>query len=219
MSLRIKIIRAIDAFNRARKWFMRFLDAIGILAALAGFFIFIYHIGFTHVSAELLVIQHYFNLILWIIVFSALAGVSVKKWQGNGRKFRIAELAIVPILLLILDARTEFSGFEWSQLWLNSDMAVHTVIILALIVEISTSSLQLNNRNTNPGLLFAFSFLFIIVLGTGLLMLPNATYTGIGFTDAFFTSTSAVCVTGLIVVDTATYFTPLGQILLLFLFR
>jgi potassium uptake TrkH family protein len=42
-------------------------------------------------------------------------------------------------------------------------------------------------------------------------MLPNATYTDIGFIDALFTSTSAVCVTGLIVVDTSTFFTPFGQ--------
>jgi len=202
---------------------MRFLDAFGILAALAGFLIFIYNIGFTHVPEELLVIRHLFNVILWIIIFSALAGVSVKKWQDAQLKFRIAELAIVPILLLILDARTGYTNIDWSQTglfnFLNNSFAVHTVIILALIVEISTSSLHFNNRNTNPGLLFAFSFIFIIAMGTGLLLLPNATYTGIGFTDAFFTSTSAVCVTGLIVVDTATYFTPLGQIFIIVLIQ
>jgi len=202
---------------------MGFLDAIGILAALMGFLIFIYHIGFTHAHEELITIQHLFNVILWTIVFSAIAGISIKKWYDRELKFRIAEMAIIPILLLILDARTGYSGIDWSSLSLynilNQDLAVHTIIILALIVEVSTSSLQLNNRNTNPGLLFAFSFIFIIGLGTGLLLLPNATYTGIGFTDAFFTSTSAVCVTGLIVVDTATYFTPLGQIFIIVLIQ
>ncbi len=223
MSLKISLIKFIDSFNRWRRQFMGFLDVTGILAALAGFLIFIYHIGFTHVPDELLVIRHLFNVILWIIVFSALAGVSVKKWQYRQRRYRIAELAIVPVLLLILDARTGYSGIEWPQSGLynllNSSLAVHTVIVLSLIVEISTSSLNFNNRNTNPGLLFAISFIFIIVLGTGLLLLPNATYTGIAFTDAFFTSTSAVCVTGLIVVDTATYFTPLGQIFIIVLIQ
>ncbi|TWT63464.1 Ktr system potassium uptake protein B [Rubinisphaera italica] len=42
---------------------------------------------------------------------------------------------------------------------------------------------------------------------------------GLGWTDAVFTSTSAVCVTGLIVVDTATYFTPLGQAVILMLIQ
>ena len=223
MPSRIRIIRTIDFFNRKRKQFMVFLDAIGILAALAGFLIFIYHIGYTHVPDELLAIQHLFNVILWIIVLSALAGVHIKKWHEDQLKFRIAELTIVPVLLLILEARTGFTGIDWSQTalhhFLNRSLAVHTIIILSLVVEISTSSLNFNNRNTNPGLLFAFSFIFIIVFGTGLLLLQNATYTGIGVTDAFFTSTSAVCVTGLIVVDTATFFTPLGQIFIIILIQ
>lgn len=223
MTLRIRIVRAIDFFNRLRKWFLGFLDAVGILAAFAGFLLFIYHIGYTHGADELLIIQFLYNIILWIIIFSSLAGVTVKKWHGREFKFRIAELAIIPVLLLILDARMGYSGIPWSDQWpyimLNSNLAVYSVVILALIVEVSTSSLQLNNRNTNPGLLFVFSFLFIIFCGTGLLLLPNATYTGIGFTDAFFTSTSAVCVTGLIVVDTATYFTPLGRIFIIVLIQ
>lgn len=223
MSLKIKIVRAIDTFNRLRKLFLGFLDTIGILAALAGFLILIYHVGYTHLPDEQLVIQHLYNVILWVIIFSSLAGVSVKRWSGRELRFRIAELAIIPILLFILDARTGYLGIAWSHVGLhnllNRNLSVYFVLILALIVEVSTSSLHLTNRNTNPGLLFAFSFLFIILIGTGLLLLPNATYTGIGFTDAFFTSTSAVCVTGLIVVDTATYFTPLGQFFIIVLIQ
>lgn len=61
--------------------------------------------------------------------------------------------------------------------------------------------------------LFVLSFLLLIAIGTaGFLWLPGI-YTGerLDFVDALFTATSAVCVTGLIVVDTATWFTPLGQ--------
>lgn len=57
------------------------------------------------------------------------------------------------------------------------------------------------------------SFAVLVAAGTaGLLVLPGL-YRGepLGFVDALFTAMSAVCVTGLIVVDTATYFTPLGQ--------
>ena len=50
-------------------------------------------------------------------------------------------------------------------------------------------------------------------------MLPKSTYNGISFVDALFTSTSAVCVTGLIVVDTGTYFTHFGQIILIILMQ
>ncbi len=223
MTLKIKTLKTIDFLNLLRKRFIRFLDAIGILAALVGFLIFLFHVGFPHRPDELLIIWHTFNAILWVIVLSSLAGLTLKKWQDRRLILRVTEVVMIPCLLLILDARTGFSGIEWSGHWLNNilnrNLFVYAVFILALIIETSNSSLQLSNRNTNPGLLFTFSFLFIILFGTGLLMLPKATYTGIGFTDAFFTSTSAVCVTGLLVVDTATYFTPLGKIFIIVLIQ
>ena len=59
-----------------------------------------------------------------------------------------------------------------------------------------------------------------ILVGALLLMLPFSTTSGrISFVDAIFTSTSAVCVTGLIVQDTATYFTLTGQVIILLLIQ
>jgi potassium uptake TrkH family protein len=57
------------------------------------------------------------------------------------------------------------------------------------------------------------AFLLVIIIGAALLMLPAARTDGgsEGFMPALFTSVSAVCVTGLITVDTATFWTPLGQ--------
>lgn len=69
--------------------------------------------------------------------------------------------------------------------------------------------------------LFVGSFAVLVLLGTlGLKALPGL-YTGapLGWLDALFTATSAVCVTGLIVVDTATYFTPAGQAFILLLIQ
>lgn len=63
------------------------------------------------------------------------------------------------------------------------------------------------------------SFLLLIMAGTMLLMLPPATNDGIGFVDALFTSTSAVCVTGLVVKDTEKDFTFLGQLVILLLIQ
>ncbi len=71
----------------------------------------------------------------------------------------------------------------------------------------------------NPAQLFLISFVTIILGGTLLLSLPGATHESIGLLDALFTATSAVCVTGLIVVDTATHFTFFGQSILLFLIQ
>lgn len=76
-------------------------------------------------------------------------------------------------------------------------------------------------RALSPAQLLAGSFLGLIALGTlGLRWLPGLyTGPGLGWIDAIFTATSAVCVTGLIVVDTATYFTPAGQAFLLLLIQ
>jgi trk system potassium uptake protein TrkH len=68
---------------------------------------------------------------------------------------------------------------------------------------------------------FVLSFAGLIGLGTaGFLVLPGL-YTGprLGLVDALFTAASAVCVTGLIVVDTATYFTRWGQLWVLLLIQ
>lgn len=71
----------------------------------------------------------------------------------------------------------------------------------------------------NPAIVFAGSFIAIIIIGTFLLMIPSATTGSIRFIDALFTSTSAVCVTGLIVVDTSTDFTTTGQSIILALIQ
>ena len=66
-----------------------------------------------------------------------------------------------------------------------------------------------------------FGFLGVILLGTFLLMLPVSSRSGhmTPFMDALFTSTSAVCVTGLIVHDTATYWSSFGQFIIIVLIQ
>ncbi len=61
--------------------------------------------------------------------------------------------------------------------------------------------------------IIALGFFLIISLGTVLLMLPVSTRSGLGadFREALFTATSASCVTGLIVQDTYTFWSPFGQ--------
>ncbi len=64
-----------------------------------------------------------------------------------------------------------------------------------------------------PARMIALGFAAVILVGAGLLMLPWSVREGVDlkYIDALYTSTSAVCVTGLIAVDVGTAFTPLGQ--------
>ena len=65
--------------------------------------------------------------------------------------------------------------------------------------------------------IIALGFFFVIALGKFLLSLPFATKAGevTTFTDAFFTATSATCVTGLVTVDTCMHWTLFGQLVIL----
>lgn len=78
----------------------------------------------------------------------------------------------------------------------------------------------MKRRHMTPARLIALGFLAIILVGTGLLMLPVASKGApAGFLDALFTSTSATCVTGLIVRDTFTGWTLFGQLVILTLIQ
>ncbi|AER40598.1 MAG: potassium transporter [Flavobacteriales bacterium] len=67
----------------------------------------------------------------------------------------------------------------------------------------------------NPAFIFITSFVFLSFLGSIFLMLPSSTVVNISFIDALFTSTSAVCVTGLEVLNTSKDFTHLGKVIIL----
>ena len=77
------------------------------------------------------------------------------------------------------------------------------------------------HRHLSSSQIIILGFLGIILFGALLLMLPFATQDRLGatFADALFTSTSAVCVTGLIVRDTATYWSTFGQAVIICLIQ
>ena len=82
-------------------------------------------------------------------------------------------------------------------------------------------SVRKKRINLKSAQLIPLSFLAVIVIGALLLMLPIAKEGegGADFTTAFFTSTTSVCVTGLVVVDTFAYWTLFGKIVILCLIQ
>jgi potassium uptake TrkH family protein len=100
-------------------------------------------------------------------------------------------------------------------------MVIQIYFAIILINEVGRAGNLISNLNLSPPTLLISSFLVLIIVGTGLLMLPQITVSGesMPFSDALFTSISASCVTGLVVVDTATYFTVKGQFIIMMLFQ
>jgi trk system potassium uptake protein TrkH len=79
---------------------------------------------------------------------------------------------------------------------------------------------RLGSRLLTPERTLILSFVIIILVGTGLLSLPYAAKAKpASLVDALFTATSGVCVTGLIVVDTGTFYSQFGQMVILVLIQ
>lgn len=78
-----------------------------------------------------------------------------------------------------------------------------------------------NLFSLGPAHIITFSFLIIILIGTILLNLPISSVDGesVGILNAMFTATSAVCVTGLVVVNTLSHWTIFGKIIILLLIQ
>ena len=76
-------------------------------------------------------------------------------------------------------------------------------------------------KRQSAGRIIALGFALVILIGSGLLMLPCSIQDGVSvrYIDALYTSTSAVCVTGLIAIDAGDTFTPLGQFFLAMLIQ
>ncbi|PKM42335.1 MAG: Trk family potassium uptake protein [Firmicutes bacterium HGW-Firmicutes-8] len=76
-------------------------------------------------------------------------------------------------------------------------------------------------KKLTPAQTLVLGFAAVILVGSILLMLPVSGSSGkpTNFVDALFTSTSAVCVTGLVVVDTGTYYSVFGQIVIMLLIQ
>ena len=77
------------------------------------------------------------------------------------------------------------------------------------------------NKKINSFQIILLGFIAVVLIGSLLLMLPVSSSTGqvTHFKDASFTAVSAVCVTGLVVKDTATYWSEFGQFIILILIQ
>jgi len=77
------------------------------------------------------------------------------------------------------------------------------------------------NKDLNPSIILVIGFAAVIFIGAILLNLPIASQNNqsVGFVNALFTSTSAICVTGLIVVNTAAHWSIFGQVVIMALIQ
>ncbi|PKP27778.1 MAG: ATPase, partial [Bacteroidetes bacterium HGW-Bacteroidetes-19] len=128
------------------------------------------------------------------------------------------DILLLTFLFVII---SHFFKFEFLKVFFvfKNPNYLYLAIFLVFIREFSNLKFDFKRIQINPAQLFVLSFLTLIIIGGLLLKLPNATNFNISFINALFTSTSAVCVTGLNVVNTSDYFTEFGQIIILILIQ
>lgn len=125
---------------------------------------------------------------------------------------------------IVANALTFFTTWfllQYHLIWAGTLLA--SLILLLMLPESSDRLEQqpgiLEPMLSHPGRITFVTFLFLCIIGTFLLSLPGATVSSISLIDAAFTSVSAVCVTGLIVLDTPNDFSFMGQLFILILIQ
>ena len=182
----------------------------------------IYDFGFKPFWRNSSTVNFWFQILLdaltILMAVRLLLDLSIKrkKWV---RFFTIAGWFFILFLTAYVHpVKSSITNYDSNQ-FLFLKLLLYSGIALAFITEVSHLLQFINKRSVNPAVLFVTSFAIIILFGALLLKLPNVTNGGITAIDALFTATSAVCVTGLIVVDTATQFTSFGHLIILILIQ
>jgi len=202
----------------------RIVKTIGTLLvslSLINFFVILYDFGFRQTPGTKALLLSFYSLSLiglWILFLLRL--VVLHGHPKNKRGPRLTDYFIFSLLSFILFVRYFWVAWFLEHMPLVESLYfVHLLFLSVFLIEISKVSLAFYRVQFNPAFLYISSFVLLILFGTGLLLLPKATRNGIDLIDAFFTATSAVCVTGLVVVDTATDFTATGKIIILLLIQ
>jgi trk system potassium uptake protein len=164
-------------------------------------------------------------IILYLLIIEVIMEFRFAAYKTIYVRKNIFSLIFV-LIFIILFAYNKFLLF--SSLGTESTGGALLILIirnLFLLLKVMSRFKKLasliENIHVHPAQTIFISFLLVILGGTLLLMMPftAAEGNGLPFLDALFTSTSAVCVTGLIVVDTAVYFSIWGKIIILILIQ
>lgn len=195
-------------------------------------------------TVGLLLTEHGFivdeTIIFWVHVLEALlAGAYVAdrvlmllrgpaRWTVvQQRQFEYGVLLLFGLLAvgLALSSNDAASLVQFFHQNARGDLWVHLLKLFLLanvLVQLLRLQQRLLSRGVRPEWMLAGSFAMLILAGTLLLLLPRVSADPdrpIGVLDAFFTATSASCVTGLTVRDTGTAFSPFGLGIVLTLFQ
>lgn len=183
----------------------------------------VYRYGFIETEQINSIVHHITNTV-WIVYLINVIIQHLFSSEDSSKKFTfwtwVLDICLFLTLLPVVFHKPEEENIAlliWN--FFHHPYYKGVILLLMSLTLLSGFLVRLLGRKTNPSLILASSFLILILIGAGLLMLPKATYNGISWIDALFTSTSASCVTGLLTLDVASTFTIHGQIIIILLIQ
>lgn len=198
--------------------------------ALASLGILVYYIGFSIPYHRIRLLEGLLDLCLLGFALETVLRFALKLKRIEYVRQNLLRSIVSGLVLLELLAHYAFGYSLFFHLFQLFDplharnvflIAKHLLILAFSLNQIGTTFRHLFTLSIRPAALFLLSFALLGVLGACFLMMPEMTYpeNDISFLDALFTGISATCVTGLIVVDTGTFFTVKGQVVIMVLMQ
>ena len=204
---------------------LRMMAVLTYMASLLLIVGVVYEHGFPLSATDISHLKILYKAV-WIIFLIDVTLHIFLEYKGTKKNFRklawilswLLYLTLVPVIFHRPDEEGAIL-YVWD--FLGSKIYHIPLLLLFSFLNLSNGLVRLLGRRTNPSLILAVSFFVIILIGTGLLLLPRCTVEGVvlSWVDALFTSTSAVCVTGLVPVDVSATFTPMGLTVIILLIQ
>ena len=209
-----------DVFNRSNnryilqtidEVFRRSLNLIAIVGSIFAIFVLLMQVRQT--NTENFYISNYDKIINIITIFFILVLLDQIRIAPRKLYIIVPIVQIIGLLLLNFFSKKYYNIYTSRIIWTITGSILFFLIIVINWLRLSYSKLTLYQ-------MIIASFIFVITLGSLLLYLPLSTVSGrLSFIDALYTATSAVCVTGLSVIDVSKELNFFGQIILIVLIQ
>jgi len=191
---------------------VRIFETTAYVLALGNFFVLFFEP----------IIEHYFNFqrLEWILasVNMLLLILIILGRLGFYKRLKTANVLIFDLIILLLGALLMIVEV---RLVIFLILIRQTYFFIEYVVFHAFEGKFVKLLISNPPITVMISYITVIAIGTILLMMPMASASKqvTPLANALFTATSATCVTGLVVYDTGTYFSRMGQFIILLLIQ
>lgn len=199
---------------------LTFFGIINTLLSLCLVLLAVYTLGFdTQIETAHTLL---FIRISFFCFFAELSILFLKVFSSETNKnysFQVIFYVIYFIIAIVQLLPLSVAESYYTLDFIRQPLVLIIITIVQAFLKLSGVITQSLRQRINPAIIFVGSFFLLILIGTGLLMLPKATQHPINIIQALFTATSAVCVTGLTIVDVSQTFTSMGEIIILLLIQ